>query len=499
LELELFDASGTLIKRRDLRIYARDIPLSQQNIVTKVEHSQDSQFPFILVNGIRFKPLVFDQNGEVRYSLQIRTNRMGMLSLGNGKFLYADTTVNRAGRGKAPMACQYHEMDYMGRVYRTYLLDYPVGNLVAQKGDSLFLLTSSEEKYLCDCIVELDRNTGQIVKRCPLAGVLGEKYQNRRNWAVVSGLELVEGQMLITMRRLHTVLSLDWESLSVNWVLAPDAVWKGTPLEGSLLRSKDTEEIDGYMPERPFVKPLGDGVWQLAVYCIQNKGNVAVPGAVSDDDSRIDFYRVDTKTKTFEKQRSVAVVKSKRNGSCIYREESGRMLSLSGFLMRRSENLRACVEELDASNGRMINRLRLCRVYRGAWVFEPDIPAYSVPLAENVQTVLGSLTPPEPFSGTLPEESPEKLKKKIFGNVRVSDRIFLFAFRPGTVQKVYLVGQEHSYVQDFSRLKKRLRKMSFSIALEQLECDEYQVYVEYNDQVYHLKNEIRVEWSKKKK
>jgi hypothetical protein len=147
----------------------------------------------------------------------------------------------------------------------------------------------------------------------------------------------------------------------------------------------------------------------------------------------------------------------------------------------------------------MINRLRLCRVYRGAWVFEPDIPAYSVPLAENVQTVLGGLTPPKPFSGTLPEESPEKLKKKIFGNIRVSDRIFLFAFRPGTVQKVYLVGQEHSYVQDFSRLEKRPRKMSFSIALEQLECDEYQVYVEYNGQVYHLKNEIRVEWSKKKK
>jgi hypothetical protein len=238
---------------------------------------------------------------------------------------------------------------------------------------------------------------------------------------------------------------------------------------------------------------LEDGSLQLTLYCIQNKGTVPVPNAVSDDDSRIDFYHIDTEKKTFEKLRSVAVVKSKRNSSCIYQKESGRMLSLSGFLMRRSENLRACIEELDATDGKMINRLRLSKGYRSAWIFKPDISSYAKPLTPDGEMVLGSLQPPQPFLGDLPALSEEKLKKKIFGNIRISDRLFLFAFRPGTVQKVYLVGKSHAYVQDFSRLQKKPRKITFSIALDQLECDEYQVYAEYDGLAYHLKNEIRIE------
>ena len=37
------------------------------------------------------------------------------------------------------------------------------------------------------------------------------------------------------------------------------------------------------------------------------------------------------------------------------------------------------------------------------------------------------------------------------------------------------------------------------MTLDQLELDEYQVYVEVDDQIYHLKNEIRVERSQKEK
>lgn len=499
LELELLNPDGEVIKRRELRIYARDIPLRLQNIVTKVEHSQSSHFPFVLVNGLHFKPLVFDQNGEVRYALQIRTNRMGMIPLQNGRFLYADTSVSRAGEGVNSVACQYHEMDYMGRIYQTYLLDYPVGNFVAQKESSLFLLTSSEKKYSNDCIIELDRETGNERKRCPLASILGTKYQDRRAWTVVSGMSFCGNQLLITMRRFHTVLSLDWETMTVNWVLAPESIWRDTPLEQKLLKSADGQKVDGYMPERPDIEVMEDGHMLLRLYCIQNKGTVPAENAVADDDSRIDFYEIDLKAATFRKQRSVAVVKGKRNAGCIYRKDSDRLLSLPGVLMRCSVNLRACIEELDGTTGKMINRLRLYKGYRSAWLFEPDISSYCAPLVHDMDVVKGSLKPPAPFEGTLPEAVPDRLKKKYFGNTRVSDEMFLFAFRPGTVQHVYLVGENKSYVQDFTKLRKKPRKESFAIALDQLECDEYQVYVEYETQLYHLKNEIRVERSNKAK
>lgn len=64
--------------------------------------------------------------------------------------------------------CRYHEMDYMGRVYRTFLLDFPIMGGVAQKGNSLYLVTSSDEKHIADKIIELDINSGSILKECNL-------------------------------------------------------------------------------------------------------------------------------------------------------------------------------------------------------------------------------------------------------------------------------------------------------------------------------------------
>ena len=46
-------------------------------------------------------------------------------------------------------------------------------------------------------------------------------------------------------------------------------------------------------------------------------------------------------------------------------------------------------------------------------------------------------------------------------------------------------------------MKLKRKKESFAIPLDQLELDEYQVYVEYDGKVYYLKNEIRVENEKR--
>lgn len=499
LKLELVDENDEVIRRRDLTIYARDIPLNQQNIVTKVEHKELSQFPFILINGLHFNPIVLDQNGEVRYSLQLRTNKLGMIPLQNGHVLYADTTASRVGPDGNVNSCQYHEMDYMGRIYRTFLLEYPIEGIIAQQDDSMFLVTSSDKKWEGDCIVEMELSSGQIKRRCVLADILGTKYQNRKIWTPVTGLEYSQGRMIICLRRFHTVLSLDWESQSVQWVLAPEAVWRDTPLEKYLLTGADAghDQVIGYLPEQMEVRREEDGCLVLGMYCIQNKGTALVEGIENSDDSRIVRYRIDEKNQCFSLERSIEVVKSKRFGSCRYDEESGRMLSVSGALARQSENLRGCIEELDGDTGTMINRLRLCKRFSRAWLFEPDIGAYSRPLDKDLKVIHGQLDPPEVFEGTLPIPCGEKLKKKVFGNIRVSQNLFLFAFYPGTVSRVYLIGEKYSYVQDYSQLKLKRRKESFAIALDQLQYDEYQVYVEYDGNVYQLKNEIRIEGVKK--
>ncbi len=493
LKLELVNADGEVIKRRDLTIYARDIPLNVQNIVTKVEHKDLSRFPFVMVNGICFNPIALDQNGEVRYSLQLKTNRLGMIPLQDGHFLYADISASRAGGDGLPASCQYHEMDYIGRIYRTYLLEYPIEKVLAQEGDSLFLLTASDKKYQGDCIVEVDRNSGEIKKRCDLSEVLGDRYKDRKMWAPVTAMSAQNGKLLITIKRFHSVLMLKWDDFSVQWLLAPKSIWKDTSLEDKCLSGVDNQNVKDYMPEHAVYEKGEDGISNLRMYCIQNKGTVPAEGAEASLDSRIVFYEIDEEKRQFRKIHNVDVVKCKRFGSSLYDPDSKRVLSLAGVLNVQGVNLRACIEEIDSTTEEVINRLRLYKRYCQAWLFEPDIVACSKALEKNLDVIHGQLNPPEIFEGQLPEPSEEKLKKRIFGNIRLCGNLFLFAFRPGTVQKVYLIGENYSYVQDYSGLKRKRKKISFTIPVNQLQYDEYQVYVEYDGEIYQLKNEIRVE------
>ncbi len=493
LKLELVNADGEVIKRRDLTIYSRDIPLNVQNIVTKVEHKDLSRFPFVMVNGIRFNPIALDQNGEVRYSLQLKTNRLGMIPLQDGHFLYADTTASRVGDNGMPAACQYHEMDYIGRIYRTYLLEYPIEKVVAQEGDSLFLLTSSRKKYRGDCIVELDRRSGEIKKRCELSEILGETYRNRKMWAPVTTMIARDGKILISIKRFHTVFMLKWEDLSVQWVLAPRSIWKDTALETKCLTGVDNHDVEDYLPEHAVYEKGKDGISTLRMYCLQNIGTVPAKGAQASPDSRIVFYEINEEKRQFRKIHNVDVVKCKRFGSSIYDADSKRVLSMAGVLNVQGVNLVACIEEIDSTNEEVINRLRLYKRYCQAWLFEPDIPACSKALEKNLDVIHGQLSSPEIFEGQLPEPTQEKLKKKIFGNVRLCGNLLLFSFRPGTVQKVYLIGEKYSYVQDYSGLERKMKKIGFTIPVNQLQYDEYQVFVEYGGDIYQLKNEIRVE------
>ena len=491
LRLELLDEQHRVIKRRELTIYARALPEKMMRLVTRTVHREESQFPFLLINGLRFQPFVLDQNGEVRYSLRLKTNNLGMIPLQNGHFLYADSTVNLAGQRGEIQTCQYHEIDYMGRIYRTFLLEYPIRRAIAQNGDSLFLVTSSSEKYIGDTIIEVDRNSGRIVKQCNLAEIVGTEHRNRKNWIPVTHMEFRQGMLLLTLKRFHTVLQLCWEDLSVQWVIAPPAVWKGTALSSYVLEQERGEEFSllpeyaAYQEER-----------KILIYSIQNKGGLPVEGASDSKKSRVTLCEIFPEKKRCRYLEKIPAPKASNFAKAIHGE--GRLLVAAGLLAERTENRKSTIVEVAASDGSVINRFNLRRAFGNIWRFQPDITSYGEPLEKNMDVFLGKLPPPERFTGVLPPLSEEKMEKRYFGKIRLCGSLFLYKFYPGMIQRVYLVGEKGAYVQDYSHLTAGNRRYSFVTALNQLDYDEYQVYVEYDGNVYRLKNEIRIERRKDK-
>lgn len=352
IELEMLDASGIVIKRRKVRIYIPGLAKKDEGIQLENVNKKMSQFPFIMTGGLSFDPIVIDCNGAIRYSIQLRSKRIGMIPLENGHFLYEDRTVNRMEKNGQYRPCRYHEMDYLGRVYRTFLIDFPVKGVAGSQGDFLYLYVTAGKKGNPGQVAELNLKNGQIIY----------------------------GSRLPEMKQDSSILSAD----------------------GS---------------------------------------------------------------------RSLLCVDLRKQ------QQGGRKF---------------CLEEVDSSTGETLRSIYFYRVINMTWLFQPDILEFCKPVPLRGEAVFGKIAPPEEFHGILPEEAEEPIDRTYFGGIRLCGELFVSYILPGRIDRVYFVGEKHTYMQDYEGMKAGKAKVSFASSLAEFAVDEYSILVESRNVVHRLKNKIRI-------
>jgi len=493
VDLQLIDEENNIIKHRVINIYVPEVRGRASSVVYSAD-KQMSHFPFILLNGIFFNPIVIDGTGQLRYSLQCKTGKIGMIPLQNGRFLLADRTASRMNLYGKVQTCRYHEMDYMGRVYKTFLLEYSIGRAVAQNGSSLFLVTSSDENHVSDCIIELDMDSGKVVQRCDIVSVLSDKYRTRRNWANITKLEYHDGMIFVTVKKLHCILKLDWKGRELKWVLSPKKVWKGTFVADYLLKGIDVHGAICTNPEYMSVPDKFNGEYDIILFDTRCRARVKT-GYKTFNTSVAKVIHINEEERTYTLKERLKLEKSPRYGSVVYSGDKKYLLAIEGMLKkskRKEINYRACINEFDTESGELVKRTELARVFTSAWEFKPRIEDYCVPLEKNSNAVYGSLEPPEEFAGQIPPVADEKIDRDYFGRVKLCDNLFLFAMVPGMADRIYFIGKHNQYVQDYSGIKHANRKMFFAITLESFKPDEYFIYVESEGMSYKLRNEISV-------
>ena len=371
VELEMIDKDGIVIKRRMIRIYVSESVREEEAVIGENFNKKMSQFPFMLINGVSFDPIVVDCNGAIRYSVQLRSKRVGMVPMVNGHFLYEDRTVNRMSGDGDFGPCRFHEMDYLGRVYRTFIIDCPVKNIAAVTARSVFLrLIPDENKYQSE-FAELNFENGQI---------------NYCDSIPQTDIDYFQGKMC------------------------------------RLLGKGSTESQE--------------------------------TGLCSEDGTRR-LLCIDTRKD--EKQDS--------KFSIIEKEES---------------------------TGEIVRSISFAKMASRVWKFEPDMKAFCKPVEVKDNLVSGELTPPKEFIGELPPEDEESRERAYFGGIRICDDMFVNYLLPGRVDRVYFVGEQHKYVQDYEGMRIGKAKVFFAISLAEFAEDEYSIYVESRKKVYRLKNKIRI-------
>ena len=201
-----------------------------------------------------------------------------------------------------------YEMDMLGKIYKEYSLpggyhhDYyemPNGNLLVASDNF-----TSGDGTVEDYIVELDRDTGEVVKTFDLKDVLNMEDGKSENWTEYdwfhnNSVWYDEETNSITLSGRHqdAVINIDYDSGELNWIIGDSTNW--------------SEEYQKY-----FFTPVGDDFeWQWSqhaamitpegyVFIFDNGNNKSknedeyVPA--EDSYSRGVMYKIDTDKMTIE-------------------------------------------------------------------------------------------------------------------------------------------------------------------------------------------------------
>lgn len=245
----------------------------------------------------------YDVNGDVRWYLTINA-LWDINRLDNGHLM---VSTERLVNSPYYMSGLY-EMDLLGKIYTEFSLeggyhhDYfelPSGNLLVASNDF-----NNDDGTVEDVIVELDRNTGKIVKTWDLKDILNMEDGKSENWTQYdwfhnNSVWYDEATNSITLSGRHqdAVINIDYETGELNWIIGDPTNW--------------SEEYQKY-----FFTPVGDDFeWQWSqhaamitpegyVFILDNGNNKSkieeeyVPA--EDSYTRGVMYKIDTDNMTIE-------------------------------------------------------------------------------------------------------------------------------------------------------------------------------------------------------
>ena len=245
----------------------------------------------------------YDVNGNVRWYLT--TNSIWEINrLDNGHLM---VSTERLVNSPYYMTGLY-EMDMLGKIYKEYSLpggyhhDYfemENGNLLVASDDF-----NSGEGTVEDYIVELDRETGKIVKSFDLKDILNMEDGKSENWIEYDWFhnnsvwyDKKTNSITLSGRHMDAVINIDYDSGDLNFIIGDSTNW--------------SEEYQKY-----FFTPVGDNFeWQWSQHAAMitpegyvfifdngnNKSKIEDEYVSAEDSySRGVMYKIDTDNMTIE-------------------------------------------------------------------------------------------------------------------------------------------------------------------------------------------------------
>lgn len=497
---ELLDNEGKTFAERTVTMKVKGLPKSLKNIITVKKMSKKPGLSNILITGgSDIRPCVIDREGKIRWYTRRKPKGYGLFLLSNGRFLFLETDIS-APSFTNPHSVQMYDMDFLGRVRKTYLIKNGIHHTACEKemGGNIMAAGSSMEGHLEDLIMEIDRHTGEIVNKVKLGDIFDETYQDMIDWAHLNSVAYYEKDesVLVSMRNIHSVSSVDWKTGKMRWLLSDPRFWEGTEMEAMLLKpvgevpffyqQHAAYELEANLDGNPDTKHIivFDNHWHK---------RRKVEFFDKDKKSFVTIYTINEKERTVSLYKRFGCPKSKIRSNAILLHEKNRLYAMEGSLVKPIEENIGLIREYDFGKGKVLSEIYVKPGFFQAREFEPSVSELAKPLLAGREYLCGDLKRPEHLSeeefSTLNFQRSCKVNDMAIDYRMQEDLLYIHGV-DHSIAKVYLIGKEDNYVIDFSETYQTMdvfRDSEYYMAmwLDTLPSDYYYMYLDVRGELQY--------------
>ncbi len=511
VSLEILDEQNKVIAEKEIRIKTEPLSQFAEDVVRVQKKTVPSSMKLILVAGKSTSyPVAFDEYGDIRYILKYRPRGYGLFELANGRFIMMERQT-LIPTYLLPHSTQMYEIDYFGRVRMTYYVPSGIHHDVCEMtpGGNLLIVSNSQCGHVEDCIAEVNRHNGKIEKFLDLREVLYTAYRDRTNWIHINSLEYEPetGNVIFSARNLHSVMSINWKTNKLNWILGEKNFWQSTPWFFKVLKTPENmpwhfqqhsakriwENLDGDPNTKHII--MFDNHWNL---------RRKIPAYDNDEQSYATIYTIDEKKKTAKIEKRIGGIKSKITSNAVLKYADRRIFYMGGYLAfpEEHEGREAVICEHDYDTGEELNRYSLKYYFFRAFEMKLNVEALAEVMDFPEEPCVGWLKPfvRMPAGVKLPEkmieEAPLACQEERV-RLRIEDGNLWVKSRDHLIGQVFLIGEKECYVKDFREPKRQqdlAAEMEYylSIPLYSVQKGTYTVAVEFKGEAYNTGKSIRI-------
>ena len=512
VKVRLLDGNNNVIASKNIKIKTPVLNKPVHNCVKITKSSRPFKGEFIFVSGgYQGGVYAFDTNGNIRFALNRIPQYYGVYLFKDGKFLFPEKNMRIPAYGNAHTVIT-HEMDMLGRVYRTYHQKKGMHHWAIEKepgGNILGLSSSMHDTYMENAIVEVDRITGETVYELSMNDLFDDTYKTRNDWAHINSIDYIpaEGCVVVSMRNVHTIAKINLEKREIVWLIAKPKFYKGTNVEDKVL--KPVGEHDWFFQQHgiQIVHDETDNdpyTLRLMLFDNHTANRRPVKWFDGKEKSYVNFYTVDEKKRTVKQDNRFETPLSVTRSNSEYNPGSNTVLAMCAHFKPPVDGYNAKVYEFDYSTGECINEISCLTDYFSAHTFDFNIQSMAQPLPYDIDMMPGELAQPVCL-----EEMPEELKmadsmpQEVSGALkfrRYGDLIQVYA-TDHDLEKIYLYNDETVYVQDFTNTTQPLKVFKtqtdfVSMPLQNVPAGSYKIAVQYLSKTY--KTDYKIVFEKRK-